>query len=66
MGPPNSGKTKIINDYVAYKRDTLVSRTSDIERIRFLYNGAQIDVEIWDTVGLEKYDENFIYSQNYV
>lgn len=25
-----------------------------------------VDVEIWDTVGMEKYHENFIYSQNYV
>jgi hypothetical protein len=63
VGPANSGKTELIRNYVSYKRGHHVTQTSDIERINFLYKGTQmVDVEIWDTVGLEKYHENFIYS----
>jgi GTPase SAR1 family protein len=44
-----------------------LEKVQDIERIKFLYGGkVGVDVELWDTVGLEKYDENFIYSQNYL
>jgi GTPase SAR1 family protein len=40
---------------------------SDIEKVNFLYKDeCPVKVQIWDTVGLEKYSENFIYSQSYV
>lgn len=40
---------------------------SDIEKMQFIYRDEHpVDIEIWDTVGQEKFNELFIYSQNYV
>lgn len=40
---------------------------SDIEKLVYLYkNEYPVDVEIWDSVGLEKFNEMFMYSQNYI
>ena len=40
---------------------------TDIEEIRYLYKDEfPVKVEIWDSVGIEKYNEKFVYSQNYV
>ena len=40
---------------------------SDIEKMQFIYRDEfPVDIEIWDTVGQEKFNELFIYSQNYV
>lgn len=44
-----------------------VIEISDIEHLQFLYKDEYpIDVEIWDTVGEEKYNELYTYSKNYV
>jgi len=40
---------------------------SDIEKVAFLYKDeVPVKVELWDTVGQEKFNESFIYSQSYV
>ena len=40
---------------------------SDIEKLSYLYNNEfAVDLEIWDSVGLEKFNEKFMYSQNYI
>jgi GTPase SAR1 family protein len=38
-----------------------------IEVLKFLYkNEAFVDVEIWDSAGQERFNENYLYSQSYV
>jgi GTPase SAR1 family protein len=67
VGPPNSGKSTLIQKYISAKRGLQVTRSSDIERISFLYHSiSRVDVELWDTVGQERYDHKFIYSPQYV
>lgn len=40
---------------------------SDVEKVTFLYkNEVPVTIEFWDTVGQEKYNQYFIYSQNYL
>jgi len=35
----------------------------DVEKIRYLYKDEfPIEVELWDTVGVEKFNENYMYS----
>ena len=49
------------------KRSLKRAKTSDIEKATILYkNEYWIDVELWDTVGLERFDENGIYSEKYL
>ena len=39
----------------------------DVEKIRYLYKDEfPIEVELWDTVGVEKFNENYMYSQSYL
>jgi GTPase SAR1 family protein len=43
----------------------------DIESFIYMYKeelqdgGYPVEVEIWDTVGQEKYDEKYLYDQKY-
>ena len=38
-----------------------------IDVLKFLYkNEAFVDVEIWDSAGQERFNENYLYSQSYV
>ena len=40
---------------------------SDIDELRYLYKDEfPVNVEIWDSVGIEKHNELFVYTQGYV
>ena len=80
IGKPKSGKTTFINNYVD-KKKAQVDRAANsqekskrrrsirtgIEKLQYLYKDqVYLNVEVWDTVGQEKFNEEYIYSQNYV
>ena len=47
--------------------DTALPSISDIEKVQFFFKDEYpVDVEIWDTVGQEKHNSQYIYSQSYV
>lgn len=44
-----------------------ITNISDVEKFTFLYkNETPVYIELWDTVGQEKFNSNYIFSQSYL
>lgn len=55
---------EVVNNH--YKESVNVE-VSDMEKFTFLYkNQHAIQIELWDTVGMEKFNKDYIYSQSYL